>query len=131
VHYPHAAAAATAKAGNCCCGCCWQLLLLLAAVYPEALPIVSPLAELACCRLTPVSVEVLQVLEQLLPVVGQDVHNGLRLVGVGHKHLQQQQKQQETIIEEEVITLASFTGYCLAGTRLQLPNIPSASYRVM
>lgn len=37
--------------------------------------------------LTPVCVEVLQVLEQLVPVVHKDVHNGGRLVGVGHKHL--------------------------------------------
>jgi hypothetical protein len=59
------------------------------------------------------------------------LHNAMRLVGVGHKHLQQQQQQQETVIEEEVRTLASFTGCCLAGTRLQLPNIPSASSRVM
>jgi hypothetical protein len=32
-------------------------------------------------------VEVLQVLEQLAPVVHQDVHDGRWLVGVGHKHL--------------------------------------------
>lgn len=36
---------------------------------------------------TLVCVEILQVLEETVPVVGEDVHNGLWLVGVGNKHL--------------------------------------------
>ncbi len=51
------------------------------------LPSLHPPTAFSRHPLTPVSLEVLEIFEQLFPVVVQNVHYGLGLAGVGHKHL--------------------------------------------